>query len=262
MVGVAKKMRSDRNVARKVDLLVQIAVGLLLAISGCRAWNCSPTDTQILIDFKSGFIDRNMVFSTWDASTNCCTWSGVKCREGDGAILELEIKGTSAYNQQTYRDTSYQGGTVGAGLVNLTYLRKLKIQWVLLNGPIPLQWGEFSNNLVSITINNANLRDDIPSNLAGIQSLEKLDLKSNHLTGSIPSSFCNHKNIKHIDVSYNDMNYILVPTCLQAQDSVMVSYSNQGQSTSPGQPAVASALTITFSIVVSFGALSTALLFL
>lgn len=113
------------------------------------AWECSATDRQTLLEFKSGFVDRDGVFATWNVSTNCCLWSGVACRESDGAVLELALVGTSGSgNQQSYRDASYNGDTtVGASLVWLTHLRKLTIQWVLLDGPIPSQWGEFSGNL-------------------------------------------------------------------------------------------------------------------
>lgn len=247
---------------RLVALAVVLCSGI---ISGCRAWDCAATDRQTLLDFKAGFVDRSGVFSTWDSSTNCCTWSGVTCRESDGAVLELTLVGSSGSNQQPYRDTGYTSGTVGAGLVSLTHLEKLKIQWVLFNGPIPSQWGEFSSNLAVITINNANLRGDIPSSIASIQSLETLDLKSNHLTGAIPADFCYHKSIEYIDVSYNDMNYLLVPTCLQGQNNsnVTVIYQNQGQSTSPGAPASAgSIVAVTSAFVFAFGAFSSAVLLL
>lgn len=206
------------------------------------------------------------MFSTWDSSTNCCTWSGVKCRESDGAVLEIAVVGSSRPDQQPYRDTGYSSGTVGAGLASLSHLKKLKIQCVLFNGPIPSQWGEFSSNLVVITVNNANLRGDIPSSLAGVQNLETLDLKSNHLTGAIPAGFCNNQNIEYIDVSYNDMNYPLEPTCLQGQNksNVTVIYQNQGQSTSPGTPAssAGSIVAVTSAFVFAFGALSCAPLLL
>ncbi|KAG0593391.1 hypothetical protein M758_1G319100 [Ceratodon purpureus] len=240
--------------------LISLVV-LVLAVSGCQAWDCSATDRAILLDFKNSFVDNTGVFSSWNStSSNCCTWQGVTCRESDGAVLELAIVGSSASNQQPYRDTSYS--TVGSGLVGLTHLQKLKIQWVLFNGGIPSTWGAFSSNLIWITINNANLRNDIPSNLANIQSLERLDLKSNHLTGSIPSTFCSHPNLNYIDVSYNDMNYILVPACLQGQNNITIIYGNQGQSTSPGSPGAGSILTVASSVVLAFGAISTALLFL
>ena len=168
--------------------------------------------------------------------------------------------GSSGSNQQAY--AGYNNGTVGAGLVSLTHLEKLKIQWVLFNGPIPSTWGGFSSNLIWITINDANLRDDIPSNLANIQSLQHLDLKSNHLTGSIPSTFCSDPNLTYIDVSYNDMNYILVPVCLQGQNNITIIYGGQGQSTSPGSPGAGSILTVASSTLLALGALSSALLFL
>lgn len=232
-------------------------------ISGGRAWDCSAADKQVLLNFKNGFVDNVGVFSTWQSnSTNCCTWEGVSCRESDGAVIELAIVGSSGSNQQPYRDTSYSGGTVGAGLIALTHLQKLKIQWVLFNGGIPSQWGDFSDNLIWITVNNANLRNDIPSNLANINKLQRLDLKSNHLTGSIPSTFCSHQHINYIDVSYNDMNYILVPACLQGQNNITIIYDGQGQSTSPGSPGAGSILTVASSLVLAVGALSSAFLLL
>lgn len=252
---------SDNNVPVLKGLAALVVVLCSGIISGCRAWDCAATDRQTLLNFKAEFVDSSGVFSTWDSSTNCCTWSGVTCRESDGAVLELTVVGSSGSNQQAY--AGYNNGTVGAGLVSLTHLEKLKIQWVLFNGPIPSQWGEFSGNLVVITINNANLRDNIPSSLASIQNLETLDLKSNHLTGAIPADFCYLKSIEYIDVSYNDMNYLLVPTCLQGQNNVTVIYQNQGQSTSPGTPSSAgSIVAVTSVFVFVFGTLSSAVLLL
>lgn len=241
-------------------ILAVVVVVVVLGASGCGAWVCSAGDQAILTDFKNSFVDNTGVFATWNSS-NCCAWQGVTCRESDGAVLELAVVGSSAANQQPYRDTSYQGN-VGSGLDGLQNLQKLKIQWVLFNGPIPSTWGGFSSNLIWITINDANLRDDIPSNLANIQSLQHLDLKSNHLTGSIPSSFCSHPNLTYIDVSYNDMNYILVPVCLQGQNNITIIYGGQGQSTSPGSPGAGSILTVASSTLLALGALSSALLFL
>jgi hypothetical protein len=244
-----------RNNARLAMTLVVLA----MVIAGCEAWDCSAVDRAILLNFKNSFVDNAGVFATWSStSVNCCTWKGVTCRESDGAVLELAVVGSSNSNQQTYRDSSL-GGTVGAGLVGLTQLQKLKVQWVLFNDDIPDAWGAFSSNLVWITINNANLRDDIPSALANIQSLQRLDLKSNHLTGDIPSAFCVHRSISYIDVSYNDMDYILVPACLRLRNITIIS-DNQGQSTSPGTPGAASSLAVASSLVLALAALSSALL--
>ncbi|XP_073389008.1 receptor-like protein EIX1 [Physcomitrium patens] len=246
---------------RRMNRLVAFLVVVCSAVSGCRAWDCSAADKQTLLDFKNGFVDTNGVFNTWsDSTVNCCAWKGITCRESDGAILEINIVGSSGTNQQPYRSPSYQG-TVGAGLVALTQLQKLKIEWVLFNGPIPQQWGDFSTTLVLITINNANLRNDIPSTLVNIQNLRHLDLKNNHLTGSIPSTFCTHKKINYIDVSYNDMTYLLVPPCLVNQNNLTVIFDHQGNSTSPGYPAAGSTLTVS-SLLLAIGALTTALLFL
>jgi hypothetical protein len=245
-----------RNNGRLAVMLVVLA----MAIAGCDAWDCSAVDRDILLTFKKSFVDSAGVFATWNTtSSNCCTWKGVTCRESDGAVLELAVVGSS--QQQPYRDTSVSG-KVGAGLVGLMHLKKLKVQWVLFNDDIPEEWGAFSSNLVWITINNANLRDDIPSELANIQSLQRLDLKSNHLTGSIPSSFCSHPNLSYIDVSYNDMDYILVPVCLQGKNNITITYDNQGKSTSPGSPAAASSLAVASSLVLALAALSSALLHL
>lgn len=243
-------------------MMVVVVVMVGVMSRGVQAWDCSAVDKAILLNFKNSFVDNAGVFTTWSStSTNCCTWQGVKCRESDGAVLELAVVGSlTAANQQPYRDTRFDSGSVGSGLVGLTQLQKLKIQWVLLNGEIPSTWGAFSSNMVSITINNANLREDIPSSLANIRSLQTLDLKSNHLTGSIPSSFCSHPSLTYIDVSYNDMGYLLVPPCL-LNDNVTIIYDHQGQSTSPGPPSAASSLSVsTSSLILASGALSMLLL--
>ena len=164
---------SSNNNAPVMNGLVALAIVLCSGIiSGCRAWDCAAIERQAMLVFKAGFVDIYGVFSTWDFSSNCCTWRGVKCRESDGAIIELNLEGNSGSNQQPYR--RYNSGAVGEELVALTHLEKLKIQWVLFNGPIPSQWGEFSSNLAVITINNANLRGGIPPNIARIPNSKLL----------------------------------------------------------------------------------------
>lgn len=270
--GTARRIRSGSSnnghslLAANLLILVVLLCWSSTWILSCRAWDCSSSDRTTLLDFKSGFVDVDGVFSTWNASTNCCTWSGVTCRESDGAVLALTLIGTSGNsNNQAYRDASYTGGTVGAVLISLSSLQNLTIQWVLFDGPIPLQWRQFSSNLEVIIVNNANLRDDIPSGLASIPNLQKLDLKSNHLTGAIPADFCyRDRSVEYIDVSYNDMNYLLVPTCLQQESSngnVSVVYNSQGQSSSPGAPVLGAGVSVIPSFVVfAFGALSSAIL--
>jgi len=252
MAGEGRRRCGGGNAGVAAILLLCVAM-----ISGCRAWDCSVTDKAVLLSFKSYFVDNAGVFSTWQSnSSNCCTWTGVTCRESDGAVLELAVVGVSGSANPTYSNS----GSVGSGLIALTHLQKLKIQWVLFNRGIPSEWGEFSDNLIWITVNYANLRGDIPSNLANINNLQRLDLKQNHLTGSIPSTFCTHQKINYIDVSYNDMSYLLVPACLQGQNNITIIYGGQGQSSSPGSPGAGSMLTVATSLVLGIGALSSAFL--
>ena len=213
---------------------------LIFNLPGTSAWNCSTTSRDALLNFKAGLVDTPNLFVTWTTSLDCCLWQFVTCRESDGAVLQLQITGSSV--SQPYRNTSYNAYTLGSTLVDLDQLQVLKIQWVLFNSSIPSRWSSFSNNLQNLTVNDANLRNDIPSSLSNIDYLQHLDLKSNHLTGSIPSSFCSMKHLTYLDVSYNDMSSNLVPTCLQGSTSVTLLYGNQGDSTSPGPPGTSGAV--------------------
>lgn len=213
---------------------------LIFHLPGTSAWNCSTTSRDALLNFKAGLVDTPNLFVTWTTSLDCCLWQFVTCRESDGAVLQLQITGSSV--SQPYRNTSYNAYTLGSTLVDLDQLQVLKIQWVLFNSSIPSRWSSFSNNLQNLTVNDANLRNDIPSSLSNIDYLQHLDLKSNHLTGSIPSSFCSMKHLTYLDVSYNDMSSNLVPTCLQGSTSVTLLYGNQGDSTSPGPPGTSGAV--------------------
>lgn len=214
-------------------VVVVVLVVLSPRLPGLHAWYCSAGDRETLLEFRSAFVDVGGVFSTWNPNSNCCTWRGVRCAERDGAVLELTLVGNSQSGSlQSYRDPRFVG--VGAGLVALASLQQLTIQWLILDQPVPSEWGEFSSNLQIIVINNANLYGNIPSSLAYIPNLQTLDLRSNHLMGVIPLEFCKQRSIRYIDVSFNDLNNMPVPRCLNR--IVIVVYNNQGQNTSPGPP--------------------------
>lgn len=207
-------------------ILVTLVV-VLAAAARCNAATCSSTTVDALLGFRSAFNDpRDKVFSSWDDASDCCTWAGVTCR--DGALVVLDLEGPSGTGSDQVTSNQSYSGRPGHSLNKLQDLQTLKLKNLQFSSKIPSQWSSFSDSLTAITVNDCDLQDSIPSGIASNSKLQTLDLKSNSLTGEIPSKLCNLQDLKYLDLSYNDLDTGSVPNCITNGGSITnVNYGHQ-----------------------------------
>ncbi|KAL7607074.1 hypothetical protein Lser_V15G15877 [Lactuca serriola] len=90
-------------------------------------------------------------------------------------------------------------------LGNCTKLQKLEIQGSGLEGPIPESL-YFLRNLTELRIFDLSGEVSRFPNLSRLTSLNKLMLRSCNITGSIPGYISQMFNLRHLDLSFNNLN--------------------------------------------------------
>ncbi|KAI4357784.1 hypothetical protein L6164_001710 [Bauhinia variegata] len=127
-------------------------------------------DLQALLAFKSAS-DTYGKLSTWNSSTDLCTWSGVSCFQNRVSRLVLE---------NLYLCGSFEP------LTALTQLRVLSLKRNRLSGPIPSLANFTALKLLFLSYNEFS--GDFPASITNLSRLYRLDLSHNNLSGSIPAS--------------------------------------------------------------------------
>lgn len=145
----------------------------------------------------------------------------------------LDVEGPASTGSNAVTSNQSYSGKPGHTLSKLKDLQTLKLKNLQFSSKIPSQWSSFSDSLVALTVNNCDLQDDIPSGIASNSHLQTLDLKGNSLTGDIPDKLCDLKDLKYLDLSYNQLDTGEVPDCIANGGSVTnVNYGHQSSSSS------------------------------
>jgi len=200
-----------------------------------------------------------------------CTWSGVSCSDS-GLVTSLELtfpavpalipSEIGAFSQlqslQVTGDGNYPAGALPESFRNLTALTTLHLESTAIT-TIPsdlfslltkvtdltlIANGKFAGDLTSITslalqtliINGQRLTNPIDS-LAGSQSLQKsllvLDLSSNSLSGSIPSSVSSLAALTQLHLDNNSLGQALPGSFPRSLQSLTISNNTNLSGTMP-----------------------------
>ncbi|XP_047059262.1 receptor kinase-like protein Xa21 [Lolium rigidum] len=198
----------------------------------------SASDEAALLAFKAQLSDGGSL-SSWNSSTNFCSWEGVTCSSRRPArVVELSLNGSGLT------------GALSPALGNLTFLRKLDLSYNWLHGEIPASLGRlrrlqrldlydnsFSGtlpvNLSScISLTNMGLHDNklggrIPAELGEkLMSLSTLWLSNNSFTGPIPASLANLSSLRNLALSTNQLVGSIPPADLGSIQLFDVSSNN------------------------------------
>ncbi|CAL0300306.1 unnamed protein product [Lupinus luteus] len=129
----------------------------------------SPTpDLDALLSFKTAS-DTSKKLTTWNTSTNPCTWYGVSCINNRVSRLVLE-------------NLDLQGSLLP--LTSLTHLRVLSLKHNRFTGPVP-SLSNFTSLKLLFLSHNA-FSGNFPSTVTSLFRLYRLDLSYNHFSGDIP----------------------------------------------------------------------------
>ncbi|WRX14579.1 Protein kinase domain - like 10 [Theobroma cacao] len=125
-------------------------------------------DLKPLMDFKSAS-DKANNLSSWNSTTDLCTWVGVTCLKSRVSRLVLEnLDLTGSFEP----------------LTSLTQLRVLSLKQNRLSGPVP--------NLSNLTalkllfLSHNEFTGEFPASVQSLFRLYRLDLSFNNFTGEIP----------------------------------------------------------------------------
>ncbi|XVF44201.1 hypothetical protein PTKIN_Ptkin02bG0101900 [Pterospermum kingtungense] len=125
-------------------------------------------DLKPLMDFKSAS-DKANKLTSWNSTTDLCTWTGVTCLQNRVSRLVLENLDLTG---------SFQP------LTSLTQLRVLSLKQNRLSGPVPNLSNLTALKLVFLSHNE--LTGEFPASVQSLFRLYRLDLSFNNFTGEIP----------------------------------------------------------------------------
>ncbi|RID57933.1 hypothetical protein BRARA_F01268, partial [Brassica rapa] len=159
----------------------------------------SPTlERNALLEFKNEFPISApdpedpfaSCFSSWNTSSDHCSWEGVTCDVNSGEHLTLI--------------NCHLRGEISSSLGNLSHLMQLDLSYNELGGEIPSLIGNLSH-LSHLYLSSNYLVGEIPSSIGNISPLIELDLYGNHLIGEIPSSLGNLSHLTTLILAENHL---------------------------------------------------------
>ncbi|KAK8918731.1 Polygalacturonase inhibitor 2 [Platanthera zijinensis] len=142
---------------------------------------CDPGDRAVLLKIKAGFLNPGK-FTSWNESTNCCTWYGVKCNPHDdgGRVTSLDYRNYGAASDS-------------------------------LSGRLPDELGDLPFLSDLLLANHTNVYGILPLTLTRLTRLSFLYLPLNSLSGALPSFLTQIRSLTFINLSYNKFSGLIPP---------------------------------------------------
>ncbi|XP_019161278.1 PREDICTED: receptor-like protein 12 [Ipomoea nil] len=175
--------------------LLQIILGIdIIFISGqCQNDQISQLlQLRTSLKFESGAPTNKL--ATWNQSTDCCHWHGVKC-DNSSRVISLSLDNETIVSIDN-----------SSSLFSLPYIEELNMGFNSFNSsPIPVQMYNLAN-LRYLNLSNAGFGGQIRSSIGALSSLVLLNLSHNALTGKIPREFGNLTLLESLDLSANQFS--------------------------------------------------------
>ncbi|CDY70780.1 BnaA06g38460D [Brassica napus] len=164
----------------------------------------SPTlERNALLEFKNEFPMSApdpedpfaSCFSSWNTSSDHCSWKGVTCDVNSGEVISLFL-------EDIFLNGSLKANT---SLLKLHHLQHLTLINCHLRGEISSSLGNLSH-LMQLDLSYNELGGQIPPSMGNLNQLTFLNLGPNNLSGNIPSSFANFNKLSQLSLSYNQFS--------------------------------------------------------
>ena len=204
---------------------------------------CHQYESHALLQFKEGFninktaSDYPLSYpktTSWNSSTNCCSWGGIKCHEHTDHVIHVDLSSSQLYgtiyaNSSLFRlvhlrvldlsDNDFNYSQIPSKIGELSQLKFMNLSLSLFSGEIPPQVSQLSK-LRSLDLgfraivrpkgSTSNLLQLKLSNLKSIiqnsTKLEILDLSYVTISSTLPNTLTNLTSLKKLSL-YNSESY-------------------------------------------------------
>ncbi|KAH9309484.1 hypothetical protein KI387_037395, partial [Taxus chinensis] len=150
--------------------------------------------------FKGGLHDPFGRLGTWNNSTDCCTWKGIKCDNGTHRVIRLDLRNPRGYNPASalrnladedfslFYATGVLPSEINDGVLSplfeLQMLKYLDLSYNALIGVgVPRELHSLKN-LQYLNLSNAGFVGEIPRELGNMSRLQQLDLSTDYYFSS------------------------------------------------------------------------------
>ncbi|RHN44191.1 putative leucine-rich repeat-containing, plant-type, leucine-rich repeat domain, L [Medicago truncatula] len=136
---------------------------------------CHQYESHALLQFKEGFVINNLASdnllgypktASWNSSTDCCSWDGIKCHEHTNQVIHIDLSSSQLYGKMD----------ANSSLFRLVHLRVLDLSDNDFNySPIPSKIGQLSQ-LKHLNLSLSLFSGEIPPHVSQLSKLLSLDL--------------------------------------------------------------------------------------
>ncbi|PHT95456.1 hypothetical protein T459_03338 [Capsicum annuum] len=169
---------------------------------------------------------------SWNKSTDCCAWDGVRCDETTGQVIELDLscrglQGKFHSNSSLFQLSSlkrldlagndFSGSLISPKFGELSSLTHLDLMYS--SGKI--QEFKSNNGFVFASVKQNHFQGPIPKSLLDNKYLKFLFLSQNNFSGQMASAVCNLKTLILLDLGSNNFNGT-IPQCLGEMSGLQV----------------------------------------
>ncbi|KAF1874691.1 hypothetical protein Lal_00007305 [Lupinus albus] len=148
------------------------------------------SEYRALLSLKSSFIDTTpSVLSSWNTTTDHCSFSGITC-DHRRHVISINLTGFTL------------SGTLSGDIAHLPFLSNISLADNKFSGPIPPQLSSLFD-LRFLNLSNNGFNGTFPSELSVLDNLEVLDLYNNNMTGELPLAVTEMTNLRHLHLGGN-----------------------------------------------------------
>jgi len=204
---------------------------------------CHDDESHALLQFNEGFKIKKIASeyplsypktASWNSSTDCCSWDGIKCHEHTDHVIHVDLSSSQLYgamdaNSSLFHlvhlrvldlsDNDFNYSQIPSKIGQLSQLKYLNLSYSLFSGEIPPQVSQLSKllslvlgfgTIVSPDGNDVNLLQLKLSSLRSIiqnsTKLEILSLCDVTISPTLPDTLTNLTSLKKLDL-YNSELY-------------------------------------------------------
>ncbi|KAG2260983.1 hypothetical protein Bca52824_068062 [Brassica carinata] len=197
---------------------------------------CGHDQRDALLEFKHEFLvnksNSSPLLSSWNKSSDCCSWEGVTCYAKSGKVISLDLSYTRLSNSSekqylTLKDCDLYG-KIPSSLGNFSHLKKLDlsendlmeinipisfanliklstfdISYHQFTGEFPLSLLNLTSSLTGLDVGDNLFKSTFSSDMSGFHNLEFFHIGGNSFSGPFPTSLFMFSLLRRVDLGRN-----------------------------------------------------------